>query len=243
MTEQAHSIPFGLSQRWLCAAVGCALLVFAAQHAHAALYKWTDERGVVHYSDQLPPDAVNRASYELNRQGQTVKKTEQTRPVVQHMPKNDTEEQKLREAQREQMLALRRDKALIESYANENEIDLAKSRAVGTIDGQVQSAEGLVAQMTKRRAELVSQEATYAPRPVPGGIKREIETIDAELGRQKDYIEAKKKESASIAARYDADKQRFRELTAPSPSGAVVTSDEPRLAGGQRPALKLTSTR
>ncbi|HET9671195.1 MAG TPA: DUF4124 domain-containing protein [Casimicrobiaceae bacterium] len=243
MTEQAHSIPFGLSRRRLAAAVGCALLVFAARHAHAALYKWTDERGIVHYSDQLPPDAVNRANYQLNGQGQTVKKTEPARAVVQQLPKNDNEEQKLREAQRERMLALRRDKALIESYANEGEIDLAKSRAIATIDGQLASAEGLVAQMTKRRAELVNQEATYAPRPVPGGIKREIETLDVELGRQKEYIEAKKKESTSIAARYDADKLRFRELIAPSPSGAVVTSDEPRVAGGQRPALKLTSTR
>jgi len=243
MTEHAHSIPFGLSQRWLGAAAGCALLVFTAQYAHAALYKWTDERGVVHYSDQLPADAVNRASYELNRQAQTVRKTEQARPVVQHVPKNDTDEQKLREAQREQMLALRRDKALIESYANEGEIDLAKSRAIATIEGQLQSAEGLIAQMSKRRVDLVNQEATYAPRPVPGGIKREIETIDAELGRQKDYIDAKKRESATIAERYEADKLRFRELTAPSPSGAVVTSDEPRVAGGQRPALKLTSTR
>jgi len=243
MTEHAHSIPFGLSQRWLGAAAGCALLVFTAQYAHAALYKWTDERGVVHYSDQLPADAVNQASYELNRQAQTVRKTEQARPVVQHVPKNDTDEQKLREAQREQMLALRRDKALIESYANEGEIDLAKSRAIATIEGQLQSAEGLIAQMSKRRVDLVNQEATYAPRPVPGGIKREIETIDAELGRQKDYIDAKKRESATIAERYEADKLRFRELTAPSPSGAVVTSDEPRVAGGQRSALKLTSTR
>ena len=243
MTEQAPSIPFGLSQRWLGAAIGCALLVFASQHAHAALYKWTDERGIVHYSDQLPPDAVNRANYQLNGQGQTVKKTEPARVVVQQLPKNDTEDQKLREAQRERMVALRRDKALIESYANEGEIDLAKSRAIATIDGQLQSAENLVAQMAKRREELVNQEATYAPRPVPGGIKREIETLDVELGRQKEYIDVKKKESTSIAARYDADKLRFRELTVPSPSGAVVTSDEPRLAGGQRPALKLTSTR
>ena len=241
MDERVQSGGFGgRVMRGACCAV---LFVAAAGGAHAALYKWTDERGVVHYSDQLPADAVNRASYELNRQAQTVRKTEQARPVVQHVPKNDTDEQKLREAQREQMLALRRDKALIESYANEGEIDLAKSRAIATIEGQLQSAEGLIAQMSKRRVDLVNQEATYAPRPVPGGIKREIETIDAELGRQKDYIDAKKRESATIAERYEADKLRFRELTAPSPSGAVVTSDEPRVAGGQRSALKLTSTR
>ena len=61
--------------------VGAFCAVVAA-NAHAALYKWTDGRGVVHYSDQLPPDAVNRASTELNRQGLTVRKTEQARAVA-----------------------------------------------------------------------------------------------------------------------------------------------------------------
>ncbi|HEY6892870.1 MAG TPA: DUF4124 domain-containing protein, partial [Rhodanobacteraceae bacterium] len=36
-----------------------ALLLFAT-NAHAGLYKWSDERGVVHYSDKMPADAVNR---------------------------------------------------------------------------------------------------------------------------------------------------------------------------------------
>ncbi len=65
-----------------------ALLITLASSAHAGLYKWTDERGRIHYSDKMPADAVNRASYELNRQGQTVRKTEQARPVVQRVPKD-----------------------------------------------------------------------------------------------------------------------------------------------------------
>jgi hypothetical protein len=240
MNERVQSAGFvGRAALVACCAV---LFVAAAGDAHAALYKWTDERGIVHYSDTLPPEAVNRANYQLNQQGIAVRKTEQARPVLQRIPKNETEEQKLREEQRDRMLAERRDRALIESYADEAEIDLAKSRAIATIDGQVQSAEGLVAQMTKRRIELRDKEATYAPRPVPGEIKREIETIDTELGRQNDFIASKKRESATIAARYDADKQRFRELRAPAQSGAVVTSDDGRYARGQG-GLQLTGTR
>jgi predicted chitinase len=96
--------------------------------------------------------------------------------------------------------------------------------------------------MAKRRTELRNKEATYPPRPVPGEIKREIENIDAEVGRQNEYIASKRKESATIAARYDADKQRFRELRASAQSGAVVTTDDGRYARGQG-ALQLTGTR
>lgn len=218
------------------------LFVAVAGHARAALYKWTDERGEVHYSDTLPADAVNRASSVLNRQGMTVHKTEQARPAApQPIAKTETEQQKLRDAERAKVIAARRDRALVESYSSEAEIDLAKSRAIATIDGQVQSARAFIAQMAKRRQELVDKEPTYAPRPVPGSLLREIETIDGEVERQNAFIASKEKESASVAERYESDKQRFRELRGGT-SGSVITSDgrsDARLPVG----IELTSAR
>jgi len=204
--------------------LGALVAAAIAGNVHAALYKWTDEHGVVHYSDKLPAEAVNRANVELNQQGMAIRKTEQAQAVVaRQSPKSDAEEQRLREEQRERLIAARRDKALIESYTNVAEIDLAKSRAVGTIDAQIESANAFVAKMTKQRQELEEKKATFAPRPAPGNIAREIETIDAELGRQNELIASKKKEAASIAARYEADKQRFIELRDPMKGSAVTT--------------------
>jgi uncharacterized protein DUF4124 len=225
---------------WLSALLlAGALLVAFAPHARAALYKWTDERGIVHYSDKMPPEAVNRASFELSREGLTIRKTEQARPAVQRIPKTETEEQKMRQAERDRQLAMRRDRALLESYTTEAEIDLAKSRALATIDGQVQSAEAFIAQMQKRRDELEAKKSTYAPRPVPGEIKREIETLDAEIGRQQEFVAARKKESANVGARYDADKARFRELRSDT-GGPVVTTDDGRFSPAQPAALEFT---
>jgi hypothetical protein len=215
------------------------LLIVIASGAHAALYKWTDERGVVHYSDHLPPDAVNRARFELNRQGLAIKKTEQARPTAPRVAKTESEEQLSRQAERDRLLAARRDRAIMESYTTEAEIDLAKSRALATIDGQVQSAEAFVAQMEKRREELEGQKATFAPRPVPGSIAREIETIDGEVARQHDFIEGRRKEAATVAARYDFDKQRFRELRGGSPTSSVVTTDDGRYSASQPVGIEL----
>lgn len=220
--------------------LGAGLIVHAS-HAHAGLYKWADERGVIHYSDKIPAEAVNRANFELNRQGLTIRKTEQARPVAQRVvPKNESDEQRLRQAERDRLLATRRDRALVESYTSESEIDLAKSRAVATLDGQVQSAEAFIAQMQKRRDELESKKSTFAPRPVPGSIVREIETIDDEMARQHDFVAAKRKEAAGVAARYDADRQRFRELRSGEPSGSVVTTEDGRFSAADPAALKLT---
>lgn len=218
------------------------LLAVVAGHARGALYKWTDERGEVHYSDKLPVEAVNAASTQLSRQAMTVHRTEAAKPIAQQpVAHSESEEQKLREAERARVLAARRDRALIESYASEAEIDLAKSRAVGTIEDQVRSAHAFVAQIMKRRQDLEDKKPTYAPRPVPGSLVREIETIDAEVERQKDFIAAKEKEAASVGARYDADKQRFRELRA-NASGSVVTTDN-RSASTSTAGITLTSAR
>ena len=228
---------------WLLPLLLGATFALIAAHVHAALYKWTDDRGVTHYSDKLPAEAMNRERFELNRQGLTIKKTEAARPVARVIAKTPDDEQRLRLAERERVVAERRDRALLESYTNEGEIDLAKARAVATIDGQVQSAEAFVVQMGKRREELEAKKATFAPRPVPGSIEREIETIDSEVARQHEFIAAKRKEAASVAARYDSDKQRFRELRGLPPSGSVVTTDDGRYAANEAPALQPTSAR
>lgn len=243
MNERAYAADARIAARTcrIGALLACALAIAIAGRAHAALYKWTDAHGVVHYSDQLPVDAINGASSQLNRQGMTVRKTEQAR-VVQHVAKTEGEEQKLREAERERLIAARRDRALIESYTNEAEIELAKTRAVATIEGQVQSARALVAQITQHRQELEDKKPSYAPRPVPGSLIREIETIDAELARQAEYIERKQKEAENVAARYEADKERFRELRT-GMSGSIVTNEGGRSAASEPVGIELTSAR
>jgi hypothetical protein len=210
--------------------------------ADAGLYKWTDERGIVHYSDQIPAESVNRASQQLSRQGLTVRKTDQARPSAQPVAKTEIDEQRNRQAEREKLLAARRDRAIVESYTNEKEIDLAKARAVATIDGQVQSAQSYIVQMQKRRDEIEIRKATFAPRPVPGALVLEVESIDAEIVRQYEFIAAKKKEAATVAARYDADKQRFHELRSGEPGGAVVATADGRSSPSDGATLTLTGT-
>lgn len=209
----------GGGSMWLLPAllVGIVLLVTAAS-ASAGLYKWTDERGVVHYSDKLPPDAVNRASVQLNREGIAIKKTGQA-PTAAEQEARRAQDQQKRDQERERLLAERRDRALLDSYTSENDIDLAKTRALATIEGQIASARSYVAQIAKRRAQLETQKAGYAGKAVPAAIGSELASIDAELARQADFIAGKQKEAAAAAARYDADKRRFHELKSSATDG------------------------
>jgi len=106
--------------------------------ARAALYKWTDEKGVVHYTDTLPPEAVDKARVELNKQGVEVKKTDKAlTPEQRRAMEQDVQKQK--ELARQQEEVARRDRALLSTYTSEAEIDLARKRSLQTIDNVVQS--------------------------------------------------------------------------------------------------------
>lgn len=197
---------------WLLPALLVGIVLFAiASSAHATLYKWVDQHGFVHYSDRLPPDVVNRASTQLNREGIAVKNIGQA-PTAAELQARQAAQKRKHELDRERMLAERRDRALLDSYTNESDIDLAKTRALATIEGQITSAQAYIAQIAKRRGELQAKQATYAPGAVPGSIRSEVASIDADLARQAEFVVGKQKEAAAVAARYDADKRRFHAL-------------------------------
>ncbi len=195
------------------AALLAVVVVAAPVPAWAATYKWTDDKGVVHYSDKMPPEAVNKGSVQLNKQGVPIKKTDPALTPEQRRAQ-EAEEARRREIAREEAEQARRDRALLSSYTTEGEIDLARNRALLTIDGVVQSARAYGDQLGKRKREAESKKASYGSGPVPAALERELEGINRELARQTELLDLKKREAEVVVAKYDAEKQRWRELIA-----------------------------
>jgi hypothetical protein len=199
------------------AAVGAGLaLALVATLAVAATYKWVDEKGVTHYTDKMPPEAVNKSNVELNKQGVQVKKTA---PAVtpEQVRARETEVEQARETARQEQEQGRKDRALLDSYTTEGDIDLAKSRSLKIIDNTLQSAEANRARLVKRREELLASKQALAGKPVPPNLERDLASVDADIARQDDFIARKKQEQVTVAARYDTDKLRWQAIK----SGAV----------------------
>lgn len=221
---------------WLLPALLAGIVLFAvAITARAGVYKWTDDQGVVHYSDQLPPDAVNRANVELSRQGIPIRKTAKAVPPVH--PSAAVAEEQI-EAARARASSERRDRALLDSYSSVAEIDLARDRATSAIDAQIRSASTYVAKMTKRRDTLLAEKASYGTRPVPDGIARELASIDAEIDRQRSFIAARKNEEVTVRARYSADRIRYEALTRPSSGRAISGAADTGLSAATQLAAR-----
>jgi Domain of unknown function (DUF4124) len=200
--------------RWSAAACFAAWLALGALPAAAAgVYKWIDDQGIVHYSDQMPADAVNKGGVMIDKQGRQIKKIDPTLTPAQAKAK-ETEDERQRLMAKAQEEKSRRDTALMHSYTSEEEIDFARTRALLAIESQLKSAETYTADLTKRQQELRKDKLAYGTKPVPATLDTELTGLDEELARQEKVLAQRRAEITAINAKYESDKLRWREIRA-----------------------------
>lgn len=192
---------------------GIALLVLAVGAVHATTYKWVDDQGVVHYTDKIPPEALNKGNTVLDKNGVPIRRTDPPLSPEQRRARAD-EEARQQQLAKDRELIERRDRALLATYTVESEIDLARNRALSTIDAQVQSSAAYTGTLNKRKVELDGKKTALGDKPMPAVMERELANINTELAKQADLVAAKQREIVAVNAKYDADKKRWKELRA-----------------------------
>jgi hypothetical protein len=227
---------------WRLLAYALALFAFITP-AGAATYKWTDEDGKVHYSDKAPPEAPKGATV-LDKQARPVKKIDAPLSPEQLKAKADEEarQKALAKARDDQA---RKDRALMASYTSENEIDLARNRAVTTLEAQIRSAQSFIDSLDKQQKALAAKKQAYAGKPLPIELEREAASVDAEISQQNILIRQKQEELEMVAAKYDTIKQRWREILADRERAAAAERTakpaDPTPATGKAGAKPMTT--
>jgi hypothetical protein len=234
-TTNAHALrhPWPRAMRVTAVAASLVVAFGFAGAARGATYKWVDEKGVIHYTDKIPPEAADKGRTVLDKQARPVKRIDPALTPEQRRAREVEEEQKRAAAKLQEEIA-RRDRALVSSYTNEAEIDLARSRALATIDAQIESSRSYVAQLDKRKVELDKRREALGDKPVPHALESELAGNRNEIAKTTQLIEQKQKERTVMVARYDADKMRWRELkavaearAASAPAQAAATGAAP----------------
>lgn len=215
-----------------CGAIAIATAFACAPPAVAQkLYKWTDENGKVHYTDKAPDPS--RGGTQLDKQGRPVGRIEPA-PTPEQVRAKEAEAERKKAAAKEQEILARRDRALLASFTTEAEIDLARARAVATVESQIESAQAYLAQLAKRKKDIDQRKAKLGDKPVPLPLERESEVANSEFAKNSDLVAQKRRELAAVTARYDADKQRWRELKAIQDSNAAAAATAPSTAAAKK---------
>ena len=191
------------------------LLILLASFPAVAgkLYSWVDEQGKTHYGNTVPPQYAQQGNAELNQRGVVVKKTDAALTPEQRKAKEEELVQQKAEEQKK-LEQKRRDKALVNTYTTEKEIDLVRDRNLQQGELQLQSMELRAKQVQPRldQARKRAVDVVARKKPVPLDLQQEIEEAEKEMQRLQEMIKQRRMEMDAVRARFEDDKKRFREL-------------------------------
>ena len=182
------------------------------------VYKWTDEKGVVHYGDAVPPQYADQEKTVLNSQGVQVgtipgKRTPEQ--LAAEAAKRAAEEH----AQQTVAQARQRDQNLLATYLTVQEIETLRDRRADILDGQARVTSAYLEQLRSRQKQLEETVQKYRPyntapnAPVlPERLAEDLVRSTTDIATQERNLEVKQQELARLKAQFASDIARFREL-------------------------------
>jgi hypothetical protein len=214
--ERAKGV--GRGRRAEARALACAalasLLAGAAANAQtvapATIYTCV-ANGRTYSGDRPPPECVNSDIRELNRDGSVRRVL--PRPLTTEEQKARALEAKKRLDEEERALAQRRrDRALLEAYANEDEIEAARAKSLDTSHEIVRRSQARIEKMDAERKRLDDESEFFKNRALPDTLKRAYSNNEQERAAELKIVKEARTEMQRINERFDADLRRFREL-------------------------------
>jgi hypothetical protein len=202
-----------MRQRHVIAMAASALLVCTlASAADRTIQRWVDENGVVHYGNAPPPDAAKTDRTLLNAQGV---------PVGQIPRQLTPEEAAAAQKQREEEARRRaQDTFLLTTYTRVADIERLRDDQLGIIDAQIELARGSLNASEERLKSLARRMSNFRPystapnaRRLPDALVGEVVQALGERRSLQETLARHEQRREETQARFDADIQRYLELT------------------------------
>lgn len=174
------------------------LFVTDVASADTKILKWVDKQGTTHYGDRPPSFEESKSNVEMNNRGLVVKKN----APVEH--KNEAQD--LQQQQQD-----RKDKILLASYTNANEIDLARDRSLEMNKASMTSLASQKENIAARIARNTTTAEGFKQRnkPLPANLDKEFKDALAQSGRIDNQIADRKLEMVQTHNNYTEDKTRY----------------------------------
>jgi len=209
---------------WLALAAIAVPSLGGAQHKGAAttpttkLYRWTDEKGVVHYGDTVPPEYAKNDRNVLNNQGVKVGFEE-----GELTPERRAERERIQAAQEQERLSkeaiARHDKMLLDTYLSVADIVDLRDRRLELLESQIKVTELYLANLRKRLTTLQDEASRYKPytdregaAQVPANLQLDLSRTSHSINLYEQTLSHTRSDEETLRASFDADIRRFKEL-------------------------------
>jgi Domain of unknown function (DUF4124) len=177
-------------------------------------YRWTDEQGIVHYGDSIPPQYAQKERSVLNSRGVEVSKLDAQKSPEQLAMEGHAQQDVAREKQH--------DAFLMNTYTSVKDIEALRDLRLEQLHGQRVAAEQYVDNLHSRlsalqvRAKLFKP---YSPRPdahrMPDDVAEDLVRTLNELRTQSNALNTKMEAETALKAQFQTDIERYRELRSP----------------------------
>ena len=186
------------------------LLTSTVAGAQTRTYCCVDNNGRKICGDTLPQICYDRAYKEISGGGRVLKDVEAPLSAEQRA-KRDAELKAQRDKAIQEAEAKRRDRVLLDSYANVGEIDARRDREVAQIDNDLKRAKAQEAELLGVRVRL--EKLKPASGPVPKDVVEDLQTNASEISATRSVIDSKQRDIDATRARFESIRTRFLQLT------------------------------
>jgi hypothetical protein len=174
-------------------------------------FRWVDDQGVVHYSDEVPAPAAGRDREIMNPQG----------VPVRHLDGQKSPDQLDTEA-RDRAAVIKQkqhDTFLITTYTSVKDIEALRDSRLEQLKTQSAAAQQYIESLKARLATLQARAVTFRPysaspgaRRMPDDLAEDLVRTVSELSTQGTALANQSEEETKLRAQFQADIERYREL-------------------------------
>ncbi len=217
-----------MRMKFLLSPITLAFLLASADNAHA-LFKCTDEKGVTHYGDIMPPQCAKKPVVEMSKHGNVVRKYEAPLSPEQ-LKANDDERIRNKEKTDRMALQKMRDNALVATYGAEREFDIARDKDIASLDSRRDTLTVRTVDVDKNLTKLnndmefyqAGKSKTARAKEAPPQLVQDQRRAANEATSIRAEIQKIEKSKEEIRNRYDSEKARWKRLKAGMPAGTLL---------------------
>lgn len=206
--------------RRIAISVAACLLGLAATNMSATekpheRYRWTDAQGVVHFDDVLSNAAIQTGYDVVNGSGMKIRHVAPPKTAEQQKADDQAEAQK-KATDKAAAERARDDAQMLAAYPTEHDLSDAQTAQLAMIDQYIQSTQISLQSQEKSLTDMLSHAADLerSGKPIPAALSRQIESLRANVEKQKAYITAKQQEKVDSAAKFEIELAHYREIRA-----------------------------
>lgn len=211
MSVRATSLLIPLLLAALAASPAFAQPAQSGKSTGKTTFRWVDEQGVVHYSDEVPAPAAGKDRTIMNAQG----------VPVRHLDAQKSQDQLAAEARERNAVIKQKqhDTFLMTTYTSVKDIEALRDSRLEQLKTQRGAGLQYIETLKSRLGALQTRAMSYRPystnagaRSMPDDLAENLVRTVSEMNTQTNALARETEEEATLRAQFQADIDRYKEL-------------------------------